>query len=337
MTTVLQKARWPIFGVGMLLIAIGGFGLLTGASWGNYFGSISTIFGTMMSFAQMFVAFPTTTIHLPDANGPAPAPPQAAPGKQSAYPPRQQQQPNVSPRPNYQQSAPWQQHPIAPPPPAGSYYAPYSSPALTQNQPKRYKWSGIALWVGSACALLQIYALSTLYSGHYTSQDVYDYFSIILLQGVCFLLALRGIHAKHARTAGVLGIVAILVIGGASILSIVASGIYVGSANSATYAISSSSIQQVQLFSNIDDVFIVVGDILLGISLIYGKVYPTWIGIVGITLGCVAFFEALSQFGNTPAPFGLMAVGLLLSFTQNVATGWVLFKKPQPALAYPYR
>jgi hypothetical protein len=337
MTTVLQKARWPIFGVGMLLIAIGGFGFLTGASWASYFGSVSTIFGTMMSFAQMFVAFPTTTIHLPhaDTNGPAPAPPRATPGKQSTYSPPRQQQPNVSPYPNYQQPVPWQQHPIAPPPPAGSYYAPY--PAPTQDMPKRYKWSGIALWIGAACALLQIYSLSTLYSGHYTLQDIYDYYSVIFLQGVCFLLALRGIHAKHARTAGALGIVAILVIGGALILSIIASGIYVGSANSATYVIAPSSLQQVGLFSNIDDVFIVVGDILLGVSLIYGKVYPTWIGIVGIALGCVAFFEALSQFGNTPAPLGLMVVGLLLSFTQNAATGWVLFKKPQAALAYPYR
>lgn len=336
MTTVLQKARWPAFGIGMLLIAIGGFGFLTGASWASYFGSVSTIFGTMMSFAQMFVAFPTTTIHLPhaDTNGPAPAPPRAVPGQQQAYQPPRQQQPNAAPYPNYQQPAPWQQHPIAPPPPA-AYYAPYQAPA--QSVPKRYKWSGIALWIGSACALLQIFSLATLYSGQATARDFFDYYSIIFLQGVCFLLALRGIHAKHSRTAGALGIIAILVIGGALLLSIITSGIYVYSANSVTYTITSSASQQVQIFSNIDDVFIVVGDILLGISLIYGKVYPTWIGIVGIVLGCVAFFEALTQFGGTVTPLGLMVFGLLLSFTQNTATGWVLFKKPQPALAYPYR
>lgn len=348
MTTVLRKARWPVFGAGLILIAIGGFGFLIGASWASYFGSISTIFGTMMSFAQMFVAFPITTIgqSRADSNDAAASvQSQAPPAMPPNYAPQQQRQPNTPQYPGYQPPARRDESrrqypgytPPPPPPPGISPYPAYAVPMLMQNQPKRYKWSGIALWVGAACTLLQIYSLLTLASGSSGLQDVYDYYSIVFLQGICFLLALRGVHAKHARTAGALGVVAIMAIGGALLLSIIASGIYVGSANSATYVITANTTSLVQTFIVFDNFFIVVGDLLLGISLIYGKVYPTWIGITGIALGCIVLFEVIIPLGGTPAPVGLSILGLLLSCVQNTATGWVLFKKPQPAQAYLYR
>lgn len=334
MTTLLRRARWPLFGVGLVLILVAGIGWATNAPWGNIFNSFSVIFGTMMSFAQMFVSFPTTTIGRPqaDGRGAAPVPPQTMLAKSPDYASRYPNYPQggVQQYPYYP-SAPQQQYPdYAPPPPPPPQVSPYAMPAQAQSQPKRYKWSGIALWIGAGCALLQIYSVLTAASGGAGLQDVYDYYALIFLQGVCFLCALRGIHAKHARTAGALGVIAIMVIGGALLLSIIASTIYVGSANSATYAISPDAVRIVQTFNTVDSFFVVVGDILLGISLIYGKVYSAWIGVGGIILGCVALFEIILASGGASASSiaALTILGLLLSSIQNAALGWILFKKP---------
>jgi hypothetical protein len=355
MTTIIQKARWPIFGTGLILIAIGGFGLLTNAPWAGQFGSIATIFGMMMSFAQMFIAFPTTAIafpHPPAAQNAA-APLQPPPAKASDYTPPYRQ-PAPSSHPDY----PAQRQPQAPPPPYSSYprqerrynqpgytpppppppgfapYTPYGVPAQAQVVPKRYKKSGIALWIGACCSLLLIYASAALTTVP-TLDTFNSYYSLIFLQGICYLLALRGIHAKHARTAGLLGVIAIMVIGGALLLSIIASAIFVANYNPGQ-PITNGTVQLVTTFSNIDDIFIVVGDILLGLSLIHGKVYPSWIGFTGIVLGCVTLIETIMIFGNptAPVPLALISFGYLLSVVQNVATGWVLFKKPVPVQVF---
>lgn len=47
-----------IFIVGIIFIAIGGYGLLTQSTWSNAVNSLFTIFGVTMSFAQLFVSFP---------------------------------------------------------------------------------------------------------------------------------------------------------------------------------------------------------------------------------------------------------------------------------------
>lgn len=86
MITSLQKARWPIFVTGLILIAIGGFGLLTNASWGSTFSSLSTIFGTTMSFAQVFITFPALP-GVPANTG------RSAPPAQAPLPPQQAYQP----------------------------------------------------------------------------------------------------------------------------------------------------------------------------------------------------------------------------------------------------
>lgn len=330
MTAVLQKVRWIVFGVGLLAILIAGIGWATNAPWGNIFNSFSAIFGTMMSFAQMFISFPTTTIGFPKAKDSAlPAQPQEIVAGPSPYANYQPQYPAY--QPPARQAAPSPYHtPPPPPPPLASLYPSYVPPLPAQAQPTRYKKSGIALWIGAGCALLQINFFLMQASGHIGPQDIYDYYSVLLLQGICFLCALRGVHAKHAKTAGALGVLAILVIGGASLLSVIVSTIYVGNANSINYTLSSNFALQVLAFTNIDNIFIILGDLLLGVSLIYGKVYPTWIGITGIALGCIVFFTVLMQASGAPVPVGLFVLGALLSCVQNAATGWVLFKKPQP-------
>lgn len=344
MTVVFQKARWLIFGGGLLLIAVGGFGYLIGAPWANSFGSLSTIFGTMLSFAQMFVAFPTTTIHLPhhDMQNMSATQPQADPTRRTDYVP-----PAQSPR--YQQATPPAYpyaQPIAPPPPYAVYqpssaYAPpppgayaYAAPPVPQSLPKRYKWSGIGFWVGAVCALLQIYALMTL-SGAHTLQDVYDYYSVVFLQGVCVLLSLRSVHARHARQAGAPGIVAIMVVGGALLLNVIGSGIYVGAADPVHYTISTHAQDLAVNFLYVNSIFLVLGYILLGISFLRGKVYAIWIGVVGVIFGCVAF--TLASVPGGPVPSEIATVGLLCACLFHAAVGSVLFKKPRPAPVSPYR
>lgn len=328
MTTVLQKVRWLVFGVGLLLILVAGIGWATNAPWGNIFNSFSAIFGTMMSFAQMFISFPTTTIDFPKMER-QPAQPQATPAEQPQYPNYPPNSPAYPP-PARKSSSPYHTPPPPPPPPASlsPSYAPYPMPISAPPPPKRYKWSGIALWIGAGCTLLQIDSFLTLASGHASLQDIYDYYALLFLGGVCFLGALRGVHAKHARTAGALGVLAILAIGGALLLSVIASTIYLANANSNTFTIAPVFAQQVVVFTNIDNVFIVIGDLLLGISFMVGKVYPAWIGVVGIVLGCVVLLDVLMQFGGATLPVGLFILGAVLSALQNTATGWILFKKP---------
>lgn len=51
---------WVVFGLGVVAILFGGYGLLTHSPWSDTVNSLCTIFGTMMSFSQFFVGFPTS-------------------------------------------------------------------------------------------------------------------------------------------------------------------------------------------------------------------------------------------------------------------------------------
>jgi FHA domain len=54
----MKKLRQYIFIIGFVVVGIGAFGLLTTSPWPNQVNSFFTVFGFMMSFAQVFVGFP---------------------------------------------------------------------------------------------------------------------------------------------------------------------------------------------------------------------------------------------------------------------------------------
>lgn len=188
-----------------------------------------------------------------------------------------------------------------------------------------------------ALSLIQATPTNTTASNFFASME--SYYSLVVVQTICVLCALRGIHAKHARSAGGIGLIAILVIGGAWILNGLAGCIFVGHYNPGQLP-SQDTINQLLAFTQIDNYFIIAGDILLGISFIHGKVYPTWIGVAAIVLGGINIIGVLLQsqpsLATSSFAIFLLVVGTLIAIVQNTATGWVLFKKPAPTPIYRY-
>src|SRR6266568_1552518 len=124
---VLRKARWPMFVIGLISIAIVGYGSAINQPWAAVFGPFSTTLGTMMCFAQWFVPFPVPPLSL-----------QPTPVANRATQPL----PHVKTIP--QQSQQYSTSFTGP-----TYGTP--NPMFAYGPQKRYIGSGIALWLCVLC------------------------------------------------------------------------------------------------------------------------------------------------------------------------------------------
>lgn len=259
---------WVLFMLGIAAILFGGYGLLTHSRWSDTVNSLCTIFGTMMSFSQFFVAFPSPLKLSPG---------QAAPKIRSNTPPAQ----NHPPKPNIYY-------------PVGQQYQPHQlqnqalahpfnfSPALPINIRKMYRHSGIALLLAAPCVFIE--ALGSFSSSSIAGIFVVTIFAIP--EDIFFLIAIRGLYAKQAQQAGWINIPSIVIFAAAYIVQILASIFMLVFALNFQYM--QNDVNSLNFLINLDNFFLVAAQLLFGFAILRAGVYPRWTGMALLILGLVS-------------------------------------------------
>ena len=188
---------------------------------------------------------------------------------------------------------------------------PSAPPTPIPAGPKRYIGSGIAFLLAGLFNF--IYALLIPFTLYNISAAI----SAEAVFGIIYILGLCGIHAlyqKQAHRAGLLGILGTLILTSGWILNVVLVMIYLVIVIFRQH-ISPDSIQVIQSLLDINAFLIVIGDIILGISMIRADVYPLWTSILLIVIGFLVITEFL-------APTNLV-IALLVSLLVTVLfCGW---------------
>ncbi|GAC1591828.1 MAG: hypothetical protein NVS4B1_36920 [Ktedonobacteraceae bacterium] len=182
------------------------------------------------------------------------------------------------------------------PPPSQSYIPPLgSTPIPAWGTQKTYSGSGIALLLAGACTF--IYLLLVLSAPTPTVNQALSQFEIFGLIGIFVLCGLRGFYAKQAHRGGWLGTIGTMMLAAGWILNIIISCIFVVSATS-NQPFSPEAISSILTLYRVNYFFLIVGDIILGISIIRAGVYPRWTGIALIVLGCLNLIYALAPLAS---------------------------------------
>lgn len=311
---------WVLFILGFAAIIFGGYGLLTHSRWSDTVNSLCTIFGTMMSFSQFFVAFPSP-LKLGRSQATPAAP--AAPKIRSNTPPTQ----NYPPKPNTLYRGPQQYQPqqlqnriMA---------QPYGfSSALPINTRKMYRRSGIALLLAAPCVFIE--ALGSFSSSSLAGILVVTIFAIP--EDIFFLIAIRGLFAKQAQQAGWINIPSIVIFAAAYIVQILASIFIIVYILNFQYM--QNDLNSLNFLLNLDSFFVIAAQILFGLAILRAGVYPRWTGTTLIVLGIVntiLTFISLSVPVQTPEAYILESsvVGILNFILGVLYIRWAitLFKK----------
>jgi hypothetical protein len=218
------------------------------------------------------------------------------------YTPPQASQPYLPPQ-AYQ--------PYGPPPPPSYTPPPGSTSIPVGGLQKTYRGSGIALLLASACVI--IYVLLVLSAPTPTKGQIILVYGAFGLVGIFILCALRGFYAKQAHKGEWFGTIGIMMLAGGWILNILISCIFVVHASS-NQPFSLVEISSILTLYNVNNYFfIIIGDIILGISIIRAGVYPRWTGIANIVLGCLNLITALDPRATAVGVVAALLAAAILS------------------------
>jgi pSer/pThr/pTyr-binding forkhead associated (FHA) protein len=191
---------------------------------------------------------------------------------------------------------------IAPPPPNFAQ-RPYAGNALQNLVPtpsgseqKRYVNSGIASVITGI--LFFIDAPLAFVPTHSTFLVLIDL--LIFASGnICILAGIRGFYLKQAQKGGWTGVVGTLMLVGGVILNVLLALIlcFLYVAAMTGQSISVQTINELLLLLLVNALLLIIGDIILGISMIRAAVYPRWAGITLIIIGVLNAFTFLPPVG----------------------------------------
>jgi pSer/pThr/pTyr-binding forkhead associated (FHA) protein len=217
----------------------------------------------------------------------------------------------LRPPPPQRYTPPQANQPYLPP----QAYQPYAPPPGSTSIPvwgtqKTYRGSGIALLLASVCTI--IYMLLFLSAPIPTENQAILQFEIFGLVGIFILSALPGFYAKQAHKVGWLGTIGTMMLAAGWILNILISCIFVVNATS-NQPFSPEAVSSILTLYHVNYFFIIIGDIILGISIIRVGVYPRWTGIANIVLGCLNLIYALVPLATAVEVVAALLAAAILS------------------------
>lgn len=198
--------------------------------------------------------------------------------------------------------------PIAPPPPG---FAPGSFEALPVGSAyKTYRRSGIAFVLAGIGTILYILVLLAL-SALPTVPATFINAAVFTLIYVAAFAGLRGFSAKQASSAGWYGLAGALLLATGWLLNIVI-GLF-----SCAWALSQVAHQSFPfevltlngVLYIVNFLFLVLGDIVMGIGIVRARVYPRW---TGITLAIIGLLDIIAVFSYAYPSSPLIALVQLI-------------------------
>src|SRR5258708_21874123 len=173
------------------------------------------------------------------------------------------------------------------------------SVAVVENR-RLFLLSGLGLFFGSFFLILYV-ILTFVPIGNARVLQFVSSSIIYLLVGICYPLALPGMHKKQASGAGMIGIFGLVIVIIAWLFSdllILLELIFLQQIQ--TGKISTSLSTFFSLFPFIDTfVLLLPGNILLGAAIIRAGIFPKWTGIVFIVIAIIGLIIVLLPFSIT--------------------------------------
>lgn len=195
-----------------------------------------------------------------------------------------------APLPPTQQSNPPERL-IAPPPPGVAAWS--FPPPAGWHTPQIYRRSGIALLLAGIGIILYILIALLPLPAPLETFLTSAVFGLAFIAGLC---GLRGFYAKQAGRGGWFGIIGTIMLTTGWILNVLISLI------TCVYVLSFTTNQPLSLgaftldgvFYRVNYIFLVAGDIIMGIGMIRAGVFPRWTGIALIVVGFLNLASTLS-------------------------------------------
>jgi Co/Zn/Cd efflux system component len=182
---------------------------------------------------------------------------------------------------------------------------------IATSTQKTYRGSGIALLLASVCTL--IYMLLLLSAPARTESQTLFQSGVFGLTYIFALCALPGIHAKQARRGEWLGTIGIMMLAAGWILTILMSCIIVVKLSS-NQLFSPEAMSSFSALFNANFLFLIIGDTILGISVILAGVFPRWTGIALIVVGSLDLIN--KQYPQVMAVNVVVSVLVVAIFSQ---------------------
>jgi hypothetical protein len=205
-----------------------------------------------------------------------------------------------------------------------------------------YRMSGLAVVVGAGLSLVLrlinafFYGATTSYANEPT-YVITDY--LLACATMLVLFGLPGVYASRAQGFGILGLVGIALIFIAGMMlgvfgNLVGAMVDPWLATQAPNLANGFGPPPFFMFFNVEEVFLVIGSILLAIPLVRGQVTPRWVGVtllISVVVGVAGFF--LFAIPTSLAASLLGEVAPLLLLVALAGLGFQAWSKPTPSTA----